>query len=52
MLQAKSKRESYLLYARNNIAVPNPGSEGAPSVFPPSNGTVRAEKVFADEKEN
>ena len=29
MLQAKSKRESYSSIAGNNIAVPNPGSEGA-----------------------
>ena len=52
MLQAKSKKESYSLFAGNNIAVPNPGSEGASSVFPPTNGTGRAEKVFADQKEN
>ena len=44
-LQAKSIRESYSVIAGNNIAAPNPGSEGASSVFPP-------QKVFADQKEN
>ena len=47
-LQAKSIRESCSLIARENIAVPNPSSEGATSTFFPSHGSRSAERFFVD----